>query len=196
MAFLDYNRTIVGYHGTSRSKAEDIVRRQRFTPSENKHDWLGNGVYFWEHAPRQALWWAQRRFEKEAAVVGSMIRLGNCLDLLDPENARQLRAFHDELKSALEIEGKTLPNNRNTKKFRDCFVLEAYYKNVEENNAERLDSARGVYVPTPGAAQEEQGGFRLWERSWLTFDAHIQICIRPDAASQCILGTWPLVGLE
>lgn len=42
--FLDYNRTIIGYHGTSKAKAEQIIRTQRPTPSRNKHDWLGHGV--------------------------------------------------------------------------------------------------------------------------------------------------------
>jgi hypothetical protein len=188
-AFFDYNRTIVGYHGTSAGKAEQIVRTQRFSPSRNSHDWLGHGVYFWEHAPKQALWWARRRYGPDAAVVASMIRLANCLDLLDPENAIGLRAFHNELDATARADGKSLPSNHNTKKYRDCFVLEAYYAH-SERTGDRIDTGRGVYVPTPGQTSIGGGGVRLWDRSWLTLDAHIQICVRSAA---CILGTWPVL---
>ena len=59
--FEDYHRTIVGYHGTRLSVALDIVnRRKPFESRENEGDWLGRGVYFWEYAPRQAEWWANR----------------------------------------------------------------------------------------------------------------------------------------
>lgn len=124
-------------------------------------------------------------------MVASMIRLGNCLDLLDPENARALRDFHDELDRTVTAVGGQLPKNHNTRKYRDCYVLEAYYAHCAERG-QPMDSARGVYVPTPGAAGEAGGGYRLWERSWLTLDAHLQICIRPESASSCILGTWPV----
>jgi hypothetical protein len=191
-SFLDYHRIIVGYHGTSSAVADRIVRTQLFTPSRNRHDWLGHGVYFWEHAPKQALWWARRRYKDDAAVVASMLRLGNCLDLLDPENARQLQKFHNQLQTAMESQGLALPNNANTKKYRDCAVLEAYYKTAHELNNEAIDSARGVYVPTPGSAGLTGGGVRLWDRSWLTLDAHVQVCVREHAMKSCIVGTWPV----
>jgi hypothetical protein len=190
--FADYHRIIVGYHGTSRTVADRIVREQRFVPSKNKHDWLGHGVYFWEYAPKQAWWWAQRRYGVDAAVVASMLRLGNCLDLLDPENSAQLKKFHDELEKDAIASGRSMPKNHNTKKYRDCAVLEAYYQRATDAGAAAVQTARGVYVPTPGAAAEAGGGFRLWERSWLTFDAHIQICVREDAIAACIVGTWPV----
>ncbi|WP_441286844.1 hypothetical protein ACSRUE_31625 [Sorangium sp. KYC3313] len=61
------------------------------TASTNDDDWPGHGIYFWEYAPQQAWWWARRRYgEDDAAVVGAMIHLGRCLDLLDPVNARLL----------------------------------------------------------------------------------------------------------
>ena len=122
-----------------------------------------------------------------------MIRLGNCLDLLDPENARALQCFHDGLVTTLAGLGKELPRNHNTKKYRDCAVLESYYQHVAARGEPPIESARGVYVPTPGAAASAGSGYRLWERSWLTLDAHIQICIRPEAVGSVVLGTWPMV---
>lgn len=190
--FIDYNRTIVGYHGTSKDKAQRIVRTQAFAASRNDHDWLGHGIYFWEYAPKQALRWAQRKYKSDAAVVASMLRLGNCLDLLDPENASELKKFHDELERALREKTQTLRENANAKKYRDCAVLESYYQHALTNLSESLDSSRGVYVPTAGGSEVDGGGYRLWKRSWLTLDAHIQICVRPEAQKTCILGTWPV----
>ena len=78
--YHDYNRTIVAFHGTTEAVADHLVDGGAFTPSGNTDDWLGSGVYFWEYAPKQAWWWA-RTFKKNSkpAVVGAMIRLGNCL---------------------------------------------------------------------------------------------------------------------
>lgn len=82
---FDYDRTVVAFHGTHRSTAEDLVAGVPFGPSENDDDWLGHGIYFWEYAPQQAWWWAERRYGKQdAAVVGALVRLGRCIDLLDP----------------------------------------------------------------------------------------------------------------
>src|SRR6187401_3362552 len=110
--YSDYHRTVVGYHGTKRSIALQIIQGNRgFEPSENDDDWLGHGIYFWEFAPQQAWWWAERRYGDEAAVVGSLVRLGRCLDLLDPSNAALLRAAHADLDATLRAAGQELPEN-------------------------------------------------------------------------------------
>ena len=94
MRFDDYHRTIVGYHGTRLSIALNIVnRRQTFKSSRNRDDWLGHGIYFWEYAPQQAYSWAEQRRKRKnwnepIAILGSMIRLGFCFDLLDPYNVK------------------------------------------------------------------------------------------------------------
>jgi hypothetical protein len=94
--YHDYHRTIIAFHGTTRAVAEHLVDGGDFVPSSNTDDWLGSGSYFWEYAPKQAWWWAKTFKKKsEPAVVGAMIRLGNCFDLLDPANVQSLRQFHD-----------------------------------------------------------------------------------------------------
>ena len=90
--YSDYHRTVVGYHGTRLSTAHEIIKGDKqFEASENNDDWLGHGIYFWEYAPQQAFVWARNRqaskkWGEQIAVLGSMIRLGNCFDLLDPVN--------------------------------------------------------------------------------------------------------------
>ena len=41
------NVTIIGYHGTDRKSAKDILEENKFDKSENEDDWLGSGVYFY-----------------------------------------------------------------------------------------------------------------------------------------------------
>lgn len=186
--FRDYHRTVVGYHGTRRRTALRIVTgRQRFSPSRSADDWLGHGVYFWEYGPKQAWSWARRRYPGDAiAVLGSMVRLGNCLDLLDPDNANELIRVHRMLQQDARRIGISLPKNRNARKYLDCQVLEYAYAAFESAQGEVIDSARAVYVPT-------QAKKRLWERSWLYHETHVQLTVRsPD----CILGTWLVDPLE
>jgi hypothetical protein len=120
---FDYHRTLVGYHGTSRQTADHLVDGGPFTASTNDDDWLGHGIYFWEYAPLQAWAWAERRYGTHAAVVGAMIRLGRCLDLLDPQNLSYVDAAHQKLQAL----GRALPNNANTHKFLDCVVFNYLY---------------------------------------------------------------------
>lgn len=180
--FDDYNRTIIGYHGTRRDVAMEIIQGLReFKPSENIDDWLGHGVYFWEHAPRQALRWAQGRYRRhDVAVVASMIRLGNCFDLLDPQNADELRALYKAMVSFYRTAGKKIPQNYRARKHLDCAVFQFAYAEYADRGAGPIDTCRAVYVPTGAKA-------RLWRASWLYEQTHIQLCVRNP---RCILGTW------
>lgn len=182
--FADYHRTVIGYHGTRREKALAIVsQKDDFSPSRNNYDWLGNGIYFWEYAPQQAWAWARQRYGTEPiAVVASMIRLGNCLDLLDPRNSHSLVRRHDELMAERRAGGLEPLKNARAKKYLDCEVLEYAYRVVERETGERIDTCRGVYVPGTSEGQR-----RLWANSWLCHNTHVQLCVRN---SRCILGTW------
>src|SRR6185503_9763134 len=93
-SFLQYDRTIIAYHGTTRELADHLVRGEAFEDSDTEDEWLGTGVYFWEHAPKQAWHWTTSiRRHQRPAVVGAVIRLGNCFDLCDAGNIALLRAF-------------------------------------------------------------------------------------------------------
>src|SRR5438094_563430 len=59
-------RTVVGYHGCSRTFAADLlagrISMEQWRSSQNDYDWLGGGIYFWEHAPGRAWQWVRQRF--------------------------------------------------------------------------------------------------------------------------------------
>jgi hypothetical protein len=177
VSFHDYNRTIIGYHGTTAEAAERLVDGAPFSPSENEDDWFGNGIYFWEYAPKQAWWWSTK-FKRNAqpAVVGAIIRLGHCLDLLDPLNVASLKKFHDETLHKWKAAKVKAPQNGNQHKKLDCAIFNLFYEQFKTP----IETARAVYVPTESAK-------RVWRRSWICEEAHIQICVRKPAN---ILAVW------
>ena len=175
-AFHDYNRTIIGYHGTDADTAEELTKGADFAVSENIDDWLGHGIYFWEYAPKQAWWWAKKyKHHVQPAVVGAMIRLGRCFDLLDSTNVKELRKFHDTLLNQWQSSGLEVPENGNQHKKLDCAIFNAFYTCDPS-----VETCRAVYVPTDSKK-------RVWKRSWIYEEAHIQICVRNPGN---ILAVW------
>lgn len=180
--YADYHRTIIGYHGTTAEAAERLVNGEPFAESEKDDEWFGRGIYFWEHAPKQAWWWANRRTKKgkngTPAVIGAIIRLGNCFDLLDAPNIKTLKILGEEFLEQYKKLKTVAPKNERIYKKLDCAVFNFLYENFSQKN-EQIDSARGVYV-APKLK-------RIWEASWIYEDTHIQTCIRNP---QNILAVW------
>ena len=83
---------VFGYHGCDESIASQVLNGGELKPSGNAHDWLGHGIYFWEASPSRALQWAQQNVAtpsdptRKPAVIGAIIDLGKCLNLIDPNN--------------------------------------------------------------------------------------------------------------
>ncbi len=88
--------------------------------SKNDYDWLGNGMYFWENNAQRALEFAQdlhlnprqdKKAIKKPAILGAVIDLGFCLDLLESEFIDLTRQSYDNLTAAYIQLGLTLPEN-------------------------------------------------------------------------------------
>jgi hypothetical protein len=87
---------VLAFHGCDRSVANAVINSKiQLKESENDYDWLGHGIYFWENSPSRAFEYANYLHKnpgrakhpvKEPAVIGAVINLGFCLDLLDYEN--------------------------------------------------------------------------------------------------------------
>ena len=84
---------LMGFHGCEKSVRDSIVSgASMLKASENGYDWLGAGFYFWENNYDRALEFAQnppgkKRF-KVPSVLGAIIDLEYCLDLLDTRYLR------------------------------------------------------------------------------------------------------------
>ena len=172
-------RIVVGYHGTSADRAESVLSSGGFVPSRNDYDWLGHGIYFWEHAPLRAWQWATRKYGKDAAVLECNIVLGYCLDLSDIRYTSALRLAYDSLREAYIKTSTTLPSNRNKARTLDCLVIN-YFTTVFSSgmrNCQGTISRRRAHLRGRDAA----------------ISSHIQLVVRQE---HCLLTAPRLTGKE
>ena len=184
MNLAAYQRLVIAYHGCDAETAGKAIEDgEPLLPSEEKHDWLGSGIYFWEHGPDRAMAWAEesrrRGKVKKPAVVGVVIHLGNCFDLLDTRYTGILGPAFADLEDFLREEGKSMPANTGgndlLKRDRDCMLLNWLIPRLEAGGSSRFHTVRGVF----------QEGLPAFPGSGIRLKSHIQIAIR-DAS--CILG--------
>lgn len=108
---------VLGYHGCDREIADRAISGEiELIPSNADYDWLGPGIYFWESDPHRALEWARENADRarigEPAVVGAVIDLRNCLDLVSRESLELVALAHESF-VALRQEAKLpLPENK------------------------------------------------------------------------------------
>lgn len=93
--------SIIGFHSCDKEVGLRVLNGEdELLPSQNAWDWLGEGVYFWEQNPLRALEYADasaRRTQfnkvpiKEPFVLGAIVDLGNCLNLVESGSLEILR---------------------------------------------------------------------------------------------------------
>ncbi len=182
---MRYDRTILAYHGCDQAVAEHALAGGDFKPSENDYDWLGSGIYFWEYgydrAMRFALEQKARGKVTSPAVVGAIIQLGKCFDLMDtrftdelPEAVRMLRALHDVSGHPLPVNSGKTPDKKARRL--DCAVLNLHFARLAERG-ETFDTVRCGFVE----------GEPAFEGSGIFRQSHIQIAVRNPA---CLLGVF------
>ncbi|MBN2648002.1 MAG: hypothetical protein JXR44_09480 [Thiotrichales bacterium] len=180
---------IYGFHGTDKEAGLKILNQEaQFLHSNNSYDWLGQGVYFWENNLERARQYAEQDSKrensriKEPFVLGAVIELGNCLDLLDQQYIDFLKAAYELSKADIEAEGSTMPTNGQfgskdfdfSKRELDCAVIR-YACSLAEKGGEKFDSVRAAFIE----------GDEVYEGAKFSAGNHIQIAvINPD----CIKG--------
>ncbi|WP_319419733.1 hypothetical protein [Pleurocapsa sp. FMAR1] len=109
---------VYGFHGIDRDAAIHILNQEdNFRHSNNSYDWLGNGIYFWENNYQRAIQYAQENSKRSNStiktpfVLGAVLDLGNCLDLLAQKYIDYLSIAFNVLEQYLERENKLLPMN-------------------------------------------------------------------------------------
>ena len=176
---------VLGFHGCDRRLDERVVaHREHLKASENEYDWLGHGIYFWENDPSRAMAWAReqaRRFRAKRsrftpAVVGAVIDLGNCLDLLNAASIELVEKAYAYLKLLRKTEGVPLPSNVNLPgssglvlRKLDCAVINFLHETIAQDDP--FDSVRAAFLE--GELVYPRAGFRRKN--------HIQICVRNPA---------------
>lgn len=190
MMYSKSHTLVFGFHGCDKSIIEPIItNKSKLKPSRNEYDWLGFGTYFWENDVSRALEWAQHikdnpaKFNQqieEPAVLGAIIDLGYCLDLLNYRFlSEDIKMAYETLCDSYRVSGNTMPTNTGgpDKLLRplDCLVLETLHDYNREQGRPAFDSVRGAFLE--GSEPYPNAGFR--EKN------HIQICVRNP---NCIKG--------
>jgi hypothetical protein len=178
-----FARIVIGYHGCAEDFARNLLVGAAviadWRPSENEWDWLGHGIYSWEHSPQRALRWAQEQYPGTGAmpaVIGGVIQLGRCFDLLNEAFTAILAQSHPELEQTFREAGHSLPENRAGRRELDCLVINDCLARLE-NRGVQYDTVRGAFHEGPAA----------YPGAGFSREAHIQIAVRNTA---CILGVF------
>lgn len=185
---------VLGYHGCDSEIAHKAVNGNvDIIQSTREFDWLGPGAYFWESDPERALEWADWKKErgdyKIPAIIGAVIDLGECLDLVSRRDLDLVKEAHESFIKQQQLAGLSIPENKSVKgeasedrvlRYLDCAVIKHLHSVIdnipeEDRSIPRFDTVRGMF--TEGEALYPGCGFR--EKS------HTQIAVRN---SSCIKG--------
>lgn len=174
---------IYGFHGLDEAVAYDILTQQEeFKHSTKEYNWLGDGVYFWENNYERAVQYAIEDSQRKDTqitkpfVLGAIIDLGNCLDLLDQKYLDLLALAYRQFKDDTLKKNKELPINstfRNSdgdfdfkKRELDCAVIR-YAHQLAKDEGEYFDSVRAAFWE----------GELLYEGAGFKKQNHIQIAV-------------------
>lgn len=180
---------VLGFHGCDKKVADRVFAgRQTLKHSSNPHDWLGNGIYFWESSPQRALDWAEFARSNpyvtsgkitKPDVVGAIIDLGRCGQLHDRAFLADLKSAHELMAEAHKAAGVPMPVNDGgqDKPIRrlDCAVIEYLHTMRARSSLEPYDTLRAVFSE----------GKELYPGTEFKTKSHIQIVVRDE---RCIRG--------
>lgn len=183
-----YQRQIIAYHGCLRERFDAVLLEGQDPPqSDEPFDWLGRGIYFWEHGPRRAKEWAEAKARREgrpledARVLGAIIQLGHCLDFLDTEATALLEDAWTYARALYAFADGSLPENSSASnsgdvllRHRDCLVVNTAARVLEESGRP-VQSVRGCFYEGGSAFP----GGEIQKKS------HIQVAVRDPS---CIIG--------
>ena len=177
---------ILGFHGCDAATGESILAGQdHISISENAHDWLGTGAYFWEDSPERALQWAKlvqrnpQNFGQRVGnpfVLGAIIEPGECMQLTDAESLKDLKSAYQLLVESCQRLRLPLPVNEPgftgdldlVKRHLDCAVINFAHHLREQEGLIAYDTVRGAFPE----------GRALYPGARIMEQTHVQICVR------------------
>lgn len=186
---MHYDRFIVAYHGCDVRVAKRLLDGEPFKPSQNDYDWLGEGIYFWEYGAHRALKFAHdqktRGKVRRPAVVGALLQLGNCFDLMDTRFTEELPRVFLRFKEYCRQRGLRLPENSGKTpdkllRKRDSAVLNYY---LDELPRQGIPGVRPYDTVRCGFVE----GAPAFPGSGIRYQSHVQIAVRNPA---CVVGVF------
>lgn len=152
--------------------------KKELDPSENGWDWLGHGIYFWEQNPKRAWQYALenskgKQFNKKKIetpfVLGAIVELGECLNLVDQEAIEILVEAYHGLEKTIKEAGEKMPKNIGDNRKLDCSVIQFIHQTRSSiSKLKPFDSIRSSF----SEGEEAYPGSNFTQRQ------HIQICVQ------------------
>ena len=168
---------VMGFHSCDKEVGLKILNgNDHLKPSNNPWDWLGHGIYFWEQNPERALEYAigcatKTQFNKVPIktpfVLGAIIELGNCLNLIEPESLSVLKEAYKGLEKICKEAGVPLPKNKGANRALDAAVFKHLHRSRAENELPNFDSIRCAFIE----------GEPIYPTANFTSRLHIELCI-------------------
>lgn len=190
---------VLGFHGCDAEIGERLLRGEiaHLDPSTNKHDWLGNGIYFWENDPLRAWEFAEDQKKKPHTskghvktpfVLGAVIDLGLCLNLADRTALDELKVAQRVLRATYQQSGEPPPKNVGKDmgaRFLDRAAIEMLHA-LRKRVSDEAEAAGEPGLPQYDSVRSPfpEGG-PLYRGAGFRSRNHIQIAVRNLA---CIKG--------
>ena len=168
---------ITGFHSCDRELGLRLLNgSDQLRPSDNPWDWLGPGVYFWEQNPYRALEYAVEAARKDQKfsgkiktpfVIGAIIELGTCLNLVEPNSINIVKEAHANLLGVVKESGEQMPVNKGANRRLDCSVIKYVHESNKRKGAPHYDTIRSPF----------QEGGPIYDGANFTDRLHIEICV-------------------
>jgi hypothetical protein len=169
--------SIIGFHSCDREVGIKVLNgTDDLRPSKNAWDWLGEGIYFWEQNPMRALQYAEdnargNQFNKIPIkipfVLGAIIDLGNCLNLVESSSIEILSQAYKGFCRVVK-DSKGMPVNKKENRALDCAVIQFIHESRAIDLKPPYDTIRCAFPE----------GEPAYEGSSITSKLHIQVCVR------------------
>lgn len=167
----------MGFHNCDKVVGLRVLNgKAQLKSSQNIWDWLGEGIYFWEQNPARALEYSvesanNKQFNKipirTPFVLGAIIELGNCLNLIEPESLAILMETYKGPELIYKEAGKRLPKNEQDNRKLDAAVFKHLHTSRKNNSKLAYDTIRCAFVE----------GSPIYPGANFSSGLHIEICV-------------------
>jgi len=170
--------SVIGFHSCDKEVGLEVLNgRDNLKASNNTWDWLGEGTYFWEQNPYRSWEYAEdsarniqfnKKPIKHPFVLGAIIDLGSCLNLVESESLKILSKSHDRLKQTVLEANQKMPVNKGNNRALDCAVIQYIHLTNTKKGLPEYDTVRCAFAE----------GDPVYPGTTITSRLHIQLCVR------------------
>jgi hypothetical protein len=168
---------IIGFHSCEKEVGLKVLNGKDYLrPSDNPWDWLGPGVYFWEQNPHRAIQYAEecakgkQKFSGQITtpfVLGAIIELGYCLNLIEPDSLKIVEEAHNALVQTISDAGSKVAENKGANRALDCAVFKYVHESNVKTGGKEYDTIRSPF---------HEGG-ALYKTSNFSKRLHMEVCV-------------------